>query len=86
MRVLVVPTGIIGFPICFIRFCISDLRTMMVSECMACSPMVSVATGRKVPAPTCSVTSSKAKPFSCKDAMSGLVKCNPAVGAATEPS
>ena len=41
--------------------------------------------GLKVPAPTCNVNSSKSTPFSFNAFNTRGVKCNPAVGAATEP-
>ena len=43
-------------------------------------------TGRKVPAPTCSVRRKSRAPAASTRAISSGVKCSPAVGAATAPS
>ena len=47
--------------------------------------MSSTCTGRKVPAPTCSVTHAVSTPAACSASRSGASKCSPAVGAATAP-
>jgi Holliday junction DNA helicase RuvB subunit len=55
------------------------------SSCMVCSEGLSVSTGLKVPAPTCNSTSARVTPRLASLSRSSGVKCNPAVGAATEP-
>ena len=56
------------------------------SACILWPSVSSAFTGRKVPAPTCSVTLCKATPRAVSRASRLSVKCRPAVGAATEPS
>ena len=48
--------------------------------------ILSSLTGLKVPKPTCKRTSSISTPFALIWAIKSVVKCNPAVGAALEPS
>ena len=55
------------------------------SECMACAASVSVSTGLKVPAPTCSVIFARPMPPFARVSRRASVKWNPAVGAATDP-
>ena len=55
------------------------------SLCILCSARLSVRTGWKVPAPTCSVTSAVRMPRSCRAASTASSKCKAAVGAATAP-
>ena len=50
------------------------------SACMRCSAVSSAFTGRKVPAPTCSVTKWRLTPRSSRRRKSSSVKCRPAVG------
>ena len=59
-----------------------DILTMAF---LGTSSTFTAVTGRKVPSPTCSVTSARRTPlFSNRWKISG-VKCSPAVGAATAP-
>ena len=74
------------FPFASISSSINWRVTEMNSVCISCSPMVSDLTGWNVPAPTWSVNSRRAMPFLSMAASVFSVKCNPAVGAATEPS
>ena len=60
--------------------------TLPYSGCIRCPAVSAAFTGRKVPAPTCSVTLCRAMPRSASRASSASVKCSPAVGAATDPS
>ena len=54
--------------------------------CMRCCAISSERTGRKVPAPTCSVMVTRCTPRRSSASSSAGVKCSPAVGAATAPS
>ena len=87
-RRLVVPTAMIRPPA--VRALLSRPATLASirphSACIAWSPVSSALTGRKVPAPTWSVSVSFVTPASSSAAMSSGVKCSAAVGAATAPS
>ena len=84
VRMLVVPTATI-FPSLRTICSIVSLGTAMISVCILCSLASAVFTGRNVPAPTCSVTSSVSMPRLRRSSSTRSVKCRPAVGAATEP-
>ena len=51
----------------------------------ALDSILEYATGKNVPAPTCSVNSSSSTPLFFRALSTLVVKCNPAVGAATDP-
>ena len=55
------------------------------SLCILCSARVSLRTGWKVPAPTCSVICARPTPSAASAASTASSKCSDAVGAATAP-
>ena len=85
VRTEVVPTAVIR-PHFSSRRATAARRTSKCSVCIGCRAASSSLTGKKVPAPTCSVTSSNPKPRAFIPSISSGVKCSPAVGAATDPS
>src|SRR5262252_4318768 len=58
--------------------------TLPCSACMRCAAVSAALTGRNVPAPTCSVTLWSVIPSAVSRDVNASVKCNPAVGAATD--
>ena len=85
VRTEVVPTAVIC-PHRSSRRATVARRTSKCSVCIGCFAASSSFTGRNVPAPTWSVTSSNPNPRASIAPISSGVKCSPAVGAATEPS
>ena len=88
VRQLVVPTAMTRWPaarVSLMSFAVSSL-TEYHSLCIWWSSMDSSFTGRKVPRPTCSVTSAMLTPRERIVSISCGVKCKPAVGAAALPS
>ena len=88
VRQLVVPTAMTRWPaarVSLMSFAVSSL-TEYHSLCIWWSSMDSSFTGRKVPRPTCSVTSAMLTPRERIVSISCGVKCRPAVGAAALPS
>lgn len=85
---LVVPTAITRPPAALVLLIVSaaSFDILKVSVCIWCSSILSTFTGLKVPRPTCNVMLTTLTPFSLIFSSSSFVKCNPAVGAAAEPS
>ena len=88
VRQLVVPTATTRWPAARAALMASAAAwsTQYHSVCMWWSSMLSSLTGRKVPSPTCSVTSTMFTPLARMVSSSSGVKCSPAVGAAALPS
>ncbi|MNR22749.1 hypothetical protein D3C85_1397220 [compost metagenome] len=87
-RIEVVPTAQIFLfsSIALLTISASFCSIMNCSESILCLVKSSTSTDLKVPSPTCKVTSAKLTPFSSSLFISSLLKCKPAVGAATAPS
>ncbi|MNL25855.1 hypothetical protein D3C87_1473510 [compost metagenome] len=87
-RIDVVPTAHTLFlrSIAWFTIFASFSSIMNCSESILCLVRSSTSTDLKVPKPTCNVTSAKLIPFNSKRFISSLLKCKPAVGAATAPS
>ena len=83
---VVVPTTITLLPVFSSTLLIVHLLINIFSVCISCFSTEDELTGLNVPAPMCNVSSSKEISFSFNFLITLLVKCKPAVGAATEPS
>lgn len=87
VRTLVVPTATVRPPAALLVSIAATAEGPIGSHslCIGCSAIVSVAMGRNVSSPTCSVTRAIATPWASMRRSSSPVKCSPAVGAATAP-
>ena len=85
---VVVPTAQTFFLFSFPLFTVSTAvgGIVIFSESILCFVKSSTSTERKEPKPTCKVNSAKFTPFNSNLFSNSLLKCKPAVGAATAPS
>src|SRR5258708_3725911 len=87
-RITVVPTAQTFFLCAFAEFTIlqvsAEIKTSSLS--ILCLVRSSTSTVLKVPKPTCKVSGAKCTPLISNFFSNSLLKCKPAVGAATAPS
>ena len=86
-RSVVVPAATMRPPAARVRAMAATAAspTSYHSLCILCSARVSLRTGWKVPAPTCSVICTRSTPRTASAASTASSKCSDAVGAATAP-